>query len=111
MKRTWITDCNKQGEKSANHAYTYSISQNLAYLLCEKRGINKRNNFCFLLKVVVANKKNKANFGFSEWVGAVGEECAMLTSQSADTYPARRLARVDPMFYQLGTGLCHGLAR
>lgn len=104
-------DCNKKGERRANHAYTYSITQNLAYVLCEKRGINKRNNFWFLLRATGANSKNKANFGISEWLGAVREESAMLTSQSTDTYPAHRLVRVDPKFYQLGTGLCDGLAR
>lgn len=79
MKSTWIMDCNKQGEKSANHAYTYSFTQKRAHLLCEKRGINKRNNFGFLLKAVGANRKNEANFGSSGWVGAVGEESAALT--------------------------------
>lgn len=65
-------DCNKKAEKRAYHVYTYSITKHLAHLLCEKRGINKRNNSWFLLKVVGANRKKKINVGFNGWVGAVG---------------------------------------
>jgi len=52
-----------------------SISQNLF----EKRGVNKRNSFWFLLKVVGANRENKANFGFHKRVGICDAGKSVLT--------------------------------